>query len=78
MDPTRCLGQQKCIAFIMPHLPTSKATVARLVCIWLRRFPHWDGYKYASFHVSHPGLHTEWCADCNSDWNVLQKIASHL
>ena len=50
--------------------------IAGLVCTWLSRCAHWDDYRYASFHVSHPGGHHDWCADWNTDWVVLQSIAN--
>ena len=34
--------------------------------------PKGDGYKYASFHVTHVGGHHEWCLDWNTNWLVLQ------
>jgi hypothetical protein len=66
----------KCIAYVMPHMPTNKATVARLVCTWLQRSVFWDEYKYASFHAQHRGAHTEWCGDWSTDWIVLQRMAN--
>ena len=52
VEPSR-----KCIAYIMPHLPAQKSTVARLVCMWLQHSAHWDKYNYASFHAPHFGDH---------------------
>ena len=67
---------RRCIAFLMPSLPSTKQHIAGLVCTWLSRCAHWDNYRYASFHVSHPGGHHDWCADWNTDWVVLQSIAN--
>ena len=60
-------SSRKCTAFVIPHLPTNKASVACLKCIWLQHSAHWNGYKYASFYVLHSGFHSEWCADWNYD-----------
>ena len=43
IDPSR-----KCIAFLIPHLPATKAVIAGLICQWLQRTATWDKYKYAS------------------------------
>ena len=71
VTPTR-----QCIAYIMPYLPASKSTVASLICRWLLRSAHWDGWRYASFHVHHNGDHHDWCGDWSEDWLVLQSLAS--
>ena len=42
----------------------------------LQRCACWDGYRYASFHVDHDGLHTDWCGDWSDDWNILQHVGS--
>ena len=71
IEPSR-----KRIAFVMLSLPMTKAHTAQLLYTWLHRCARWDGNKYASFHVTHVGGHHELCADWNTDWFVLQSIAT--
>ena len=71
VEPSR-----KCIAFLMPQLPSSKGAIAALLCTWLDRCTPWYAYNYATFHVTHTGVHREWCAGWNTDWVVLQSITT--
>ena len=69
IDPSR-----NCIAFLIPHLPATKAVTAGLICQWLQRTATWDKYKYASFHVQHSSPHHTWCGDWNEDLIILRHI----
>ena len=64
------------VAFIASHLPQSLPDTVSDLLSWLRRCAVWRGSCYASWHLTHRGPCTDFCADWSFDVLALQDLQS--
>ena len=62
------------VAYISSRLPQSIHDTISDFMIWLNRYAAWRGPLYASWHISHAGSCTNFCADWSYDLQALQGL----
>ena len=54
------------VTCIAHYMPCSATHAKHCLHQWLRKYAPWHSRTYASWHISHEGEHTNWCAD----WSI--------
>ena len=66
------------VTFISSRLPQSLGDTVSDLLAWLHKSVAWQGRLYASWHISHLGPCTDFCADWSTDLLALQGLLSLL
>ena len=71
-------GALRWVTFISSRLPQSLGDTVSDVLAWPHKSAVWQGRLYASWHISHLGPCTDFCADWSTDLLALQGLQSLL
>ena len=66
------------VVFPSPRLPQSFFDTVGDLLSWLSRSAFWNRSAYASWHLTHSGACTPFCADWSTDLPALQGLCSSL
>ena len=66
------------VVFLSPRLPQSFFDTVGDLLLWLSRSAFWNRSAYASWHLTHSGACTPFCADWSTDLPALQGLYSSL